>query len=314
MRGKRAEAHTNMQSFLPSTKDFRGKRYKLHKRLGRGANGEVGLYRCSSSQSSPPIVIKANYCGDPAAQRKGEQEARVAQEAARRCAKCSLTGDSILRVPLATEFSAPCSFVVYPYFEKNLSDWLADTLHRTPEQVRYIFQQLVGIVTCLQSKGLVYTDLKPSNFLVSGSNAMPKLTIGDLGGLQEQDKISSVEVSAGRLPKDMREQLDVSQIDRVTSYLLGAMALELLVRPSRGADASHPLDAFFDCLNRTDSDSCVGALLHKLKSSLCPGLSLTSPVVRELVAAALALLGYRSLYMKPKEVANAMKRTRTSAS
>lgn len=301
-----------MSRRLPQSKDFRGKTYSLRRVLGSGANGEVGLYEAAGAD---PIVVKANFCGDPDAESKGLSEEKAAKEASgavglcsplvSRCAKCSLTGDSILRVPLETQYEGDCSFVVYPYFRKNLADWLADTLQRTPGQVVYIFQQLVGIVLCLKNAGYMYTDIKPSNFLVSGPVAAPRLTIGDLGGLQKNSDVKSVEVSAGRVPKSMRNNLNISELDKVTSYLLGGMALELLIRPSRGADAAHPLDSFFDCLSRSDSDSCVGGMLLRLRESLCPGLSLSDPQVRQLAAAALALLGYRGLFMGPEQVSRA---------
>lgn len=302
---------------LPSTKNFSGKAFRFHKLLGRGEDSEVGLY---VADGADPIVIKAQFCNDSSAQIKGESEAKMAQVASKaagvcpaevsRCAGCGLTGDGMIRAPLATEYSAPCSLAIYPYFKKTLADWLADTYHRTPAQVVSLFQQLVGIVTCLGSKGYYYTDLKPSNFLVSGSASSPRLTIGDLGGLDTKT-MKQVVVTPGRLPPQMTANgLDVSKLDQVTSYLLGSMTLEILVRPSRGADASHPVDGFFDCLRRanTDSDSCVGSFLAKLPVSLASGLSMEHPMVRDLVAAALTLLGYQGTFLTAPKVAAVFER------
>lgn len=305
---------TDKAKLLPDTKNFQGKSYSLVKLLGAGNMGEVGLYQAGSGES---IVIKANYCGNPDAQEKGMEEDRKARAAAAavgncsaavsRCAACSLTGDGMIRVPLATEFSAPCSLAIYPYFRKTLADWLADTETRTPDQVTYLFRQLVGIVLCLNSKGYYYTDLKPYNFLVSGPASKPRLTIGDLGGLDTSDTQQLV-ITPERLPASLVQDLDVSKLDEVTAYLLGGMTLELLARPSRGADASHPIDAFFDCLRRADKDSCLGAFLKKLPISLAKGLSLSQPRIRDLVAAALTLLGYRGLFLTASQVANAIER------
>jgi serine/threonine protein kinase len=288
---------------LPSTKVFQGTTYQFRKLLGRGTAGEVGLYQ---ADGTAPIVIKANYCGDRDGETKGAREDQMAKQAAAavgncptsvsRCAACSLTGEGIIRVPLSTEYVAPCSLSIYPYFHKTLADWLADTAERTPAQVVSLFKQLIGIVLCLGSKGYYYTDLKPANFLVSGPMTNPRLTIGDLGGLDTAD-MKQIVVTPGRLPHGTAQSLDVSKLDQVTAYLLGSMALELIVRPSRGSDASHPVDGFFDCLRRTDSDSCVGSLLGKLSTSLVKGLNLSQPRVRDLIAAALTLLGYRGLFL-----------------
>jgi len=299
-------------NLLPSTKDFQGRSYKFRKLLGKGTTGEVGLYE---SEGVDPIVIKANYCGDPAAQTKGVREEQLAKAAAAavgtcdstvsRCAACGLTGDGMIRVPLATEFVAPCSYAIYPYFKKTLADWLADTTDRTEAQVVFLFQQLVGIVLCLKSKGYYYTDLKPSNFLVSGPASRPRLSIGDLGGLDTAE-MQQIVVTPGRLPVELVKDLDVSKLDKVTAVLLGGMALELLARPSRGADASHPVDGFFDCLGSgADRDSCVGSFLKKLPTSLANGLKLSQPRIRDLAAAALTLLGYRGFGLTVDQEARA---------
>lgn len=269
----------------------------------------MGLYTAPDSE---PIVIKAQFCGNEDAKAKGEQEDKMAKAAASaigicpasvsRCAACSLTGDGMIRVPLSTEYQAPCSLAIYPYFQKTLADWLADTEQRTPFQVVSLFQQLVGIVLCLGSKGFYYTDLKPANFLVSGPMNAPRLTIGDLGGL-DTASMKQIVVTPGRLPASMVQQgLDVSQLDQVTAYLLGGMTLELLARPSRGPDASHPVDGFFDCLRHPvkDTDSCVRAFLDRLQTSMAQGLSLKDSMVRNLIAAALTLLGYQNTFLPVK--------------
>lgn len=298
-----------MAAFLPPVKDFKGKTYKLTSILGRGASGEVGLYRCDGQD---PIVVKANYCRDPDAESKGAKEAQMANQAAAavgncdasisRCAACSLTGDSILRAPLSTEYMHPCSFAIYRYEPNTLANWLAANRKRSPEQVVFIFRQLLGIVSCLVAKGFYYTDLKPSNFLVSGSNLRPRLTIGDLGGLDKAD-MKQLVITPERLPRSLRQGLDLSKLDQVSAYLLGVMALELILRPSQKADSAHPLDAFLNCLDREDNDSCIGGFLASLKSFLAPGLSLGNQRVRDLAAVALTLLGYRGLFLNAQSAA-----------
>jgi serine/threonine protein kinase len=298
---------------LPSTKVYGGKTYSFHKLLGKGSAGEVGLY---TSPGADPIVIKAQFCGDKDAEAKGQREAQTAKSAAEavgacptsvsRCAGCSLSGDGMIRMPLATEYQAPCSLAIYPYFQKTLADWLADTETRAPAQVVSLFQQLLGIVLCLGSKGYYYTDLKPANFLVSGPAGAPRLAIGDLGGLDTAD-MKQIVVTPGRLPAGMAQGLDVSQLDQVTAYLLGGMALELLARPSRGPDAAHPVDGFFDCLRRPDkdTDSCVRGFLDRLQTSMARGLDLKDPRVSSLAAAALTLLGYQKNFLPAKSAAAA---------
>jgi serine/threonine protein kinase len=304
----------DMSALLPRKKDFRGKTYVLSKLLGKGTNGAVGLYY---SPAAEPIVIKANFCGDPAAEEKGKNEASKSEAAVSavgacpylvsKCAGCSMTGDSIIRQPLSTEFIPPCSYAIYAYFKMNLADWLANTPIRSTQQVLSLFHQVAGIILCLKAKGFIYSDIKPSNFMVSGPNSKPHLTIGDLGGLDTK-AMKELVVTPGRLPQGILVDMDWQKLDAVTAFLFGGLILQLLVRPSLPGDSRHPLDAYFECLQRADRDGCTGSLLTQLPASLAGGLSMKDKQIAELTALALTLLGYRHLFLPVEKAMNSFEK------
>lgn len=158
-----------------------------------------------------------------------------------------------------------------------------------------IFLQLLGIMLCLKSKGFYYNDVKPSNLLISDNAAGIRLEIGDLGGL---DKVGSshMTITKSRLPPSLVSSLGWDKADVLASLLLGELTLQLLLRAPLPGEA-HPMDDFLACLQNQPLDGCTDVLCGKLRENLADGLSIEEETVRDLMATALILLGYKGMFV-----------------
>jgi serine/threonine protein kinase len=285
---------------LPTDIAFKGVSYAFKKLLGHGGSGSVGLY---GGEKTGYLVLKISYCNDSHALEKSQRENETAAALAsmppclsedifwRRNAP-DLKSSEMLRAPLSTLFMNGCSYALYEYERENLAEWLQSNPHRTPEQVVAIFLQLVSILRCLHRHGYFYNDLKPSNLLVwKDSSGVPRIKIGDLGGLDQQsnDKIT---VTPSRLPPKLLKNVSWQNLDVLTGFLLGELILQLLFRPPVAGE-THPMNDFLKCLHGDDQGRCTERVLSALQSRLAPGLSLQDPQIRDMSALALNFLGYK---------------------
>lgn len=292
----------------PREVNYRGVTYAYKKQLGKGSTGSVSLY---GNESVGYVVLKISYCNDPKGQEEFYRELRAVEllqrSAAAGCSQQSLhwrwstsqaleLPSSFIRMPLSWKAQDGCFYTLLDYYPSNLAQWLQQTPDRSVEQVVGIFLQVASMISCLREHKLYYNDLKPSNLLVKliVGDPVPRIVIGDLGGLDVQGD-TRITVTPSRLPKSLLEHLQWKDLDVVTSFLLGELILQLLLRPPSGAPRSNAMNDFLRCLlEDTPSDSCVErALLPALSTSLAPRLSLSDSRVLNLAALALNLLGYQ---------------------
>ena len=278
---------------LPPSFEHDGVTFRFERTVGRGAEGAVGLYR---SDPGRVLALKASHCGKPAGLAEATEQLQTALELAQ-----TPCGAAALRAPLAYRWAPPCMHAVYDFVPENLEQWLAAHPARTPAVVTSLFRQLLTILDCLRAAGVHYTDLKPDNFLVRREADAPRLVIGDLGGLGRYGA-AAVVVTPRRLPPSLLRATTWENIDVLTSYLVGVLVLELLLRSPAAGDAARPLDELFACLHRAGGDECTAAFLTRLRAALAEGLALEQPETLTLAALALNLTGYRGLFVSLGEV------------
>jgi len=297
-----------MSSTLPPEVSYKGVNYRFSKTLGKGGTGSVGLY---GDAATGQIVLKVSYCNVPDGLRLATEEANNALTVAASgpCASEDVlwrgssdpyTAAMTLRAPLATDFKNGCSFALYEYAPENLAEWLKRHTSRKPEDVVSIFLQVVSILRCLKKRKMYYDDIKPSNLLVWDDGSGPRIKIGDLGGLDKfNDK--SITFTPTRLPPSLRNQLSWDRVDLLTSFLLGELVLQLLLKPPQPGEAN-AMNDFFSCLQASDRDSCISKLLEHLRRNLAGGLSFKNAQIRDLAALALNLLGHKGLYVSADDI------------
>jgi len=296
-----------MASTLPSQVTYNGTTHGYVRTLGKGGTGAVGLY---GDASTGQLVVKVSYCNAPNGRQLAAEEAANAQAVAASgaCAPgdllwhgAAVAARDTLRAPLATDYRNGCAYALYEYAPENLAEWLARHTTRRAADVVSIFLQIVSILRCLKSRQFFYDDLKPSNLLVwEDGTGSPRVKVGDLGGLDRFND-PNITFTPSRLPPALRNQLSWDRIDLLTSFLLGEIILQLLLRP---ATPGHPnaMNDFFTCLQDTDRDACATRLVDHLRRHLAGGLSFRDGQVRDLAALALNLLGYRGLYISADDI------------
>jgi len=290
---------------LPASVSYKGKPYPFKKALGQGGSGSVGLY---GDEKLGYVVLKISYCNDPNGLEKSQKEADTALKIAslppcdkrdvfwRRNSSEPFKSQEMLRAPLSSVFHEGCSFSLYEYLPENLAEWLQHNPRRTPEQVVGIFLQLVSIIKCLRRRGYYYNDLKPSNILLwLEPGGLPRVKIGDLGGIDKEGE-GRITITPSRFPPKMLKNMSWKNLDVLTSFLLGELILQLLLRPPNAGE-THPMNDFLKCLHSDAVDGCVRAVVSALHDRLAPGLSFGDPQIRDLAALALNFMGYKGWYI-----------------
>lgn len=290
--------------YLPHTVTFGNESFKYKSTLGNGSEGAVGMYQAFSGRK---LSVKASQCGITGGRNIGKKELETALQIARQglkckqdlCTSCAYTSSTLLRAPLSYYYKAPCMFSLYEYAPQNLQQWLDTNTNRTPSQVCAFFSQVLTIMLCLGSQGYFYNDLKPDNLLVTSSPEGPKLTIGDLGGIDRKNS-PKITITPSRLPKSLTKPLQWSKIDLIGGFLLGEIGFSLLLRPPQGHDSLHPLDNLLNCIqahgdNASPVDFCMNQFLPLFRNALASGLSLNDNDVRDVAALSLNLMGYKNV-------------------
>lgn len=293
-----------MQRALLPSFTFEGERYVFSKMLGKGGTGAVGLYRRQRDdrQQERQLILKVSECNNPDGLRVSTQEIRRATEAAALigsqcqaslCELCGFDGKSLARLPLAYRWKGQCMYAIYEFFKYDLNQWLKAHPSRTSAVVTSLFRQVAAMILCLRSTGYSYNDLKPENILVSDTDRGPKITIGDLGGIDKWGD-PDITITPLRLPYQNVRNVSWDSVDVLTSFLLGEVIFHLLLKPPH-PDEAHPLDQLFSCLQDTPPDTCLGNISAALESQMAHGLSLKDKRISDLAALAMNLTGYRGL-------------------
>jgi serine/threonine protein kinase len=279
---------------MPPSITLDGEHYKFQRLLGEGGTGTVGLY---NGRGGRDVVMKVAYCNALGGEERASREARHAVDAS--SGRCTLDGqpyNTFIRTPLDSRFLNGCSYSVYEYAPQNLAGWLADNPRRRIKDVTSIFNQIIGMLRCLREKGYFYNDLKPSNLLVwSRGGAPPLVKIGDLGGIDPFND-SQIFITKSRIPPKMLKGLSWLTIEPFTSFILGELLLQLLLKSTKSGQM-HTMDNFLYCLQGDDADVCIEPIISNFSGHLADGLSMEDEHVKRLASLAIALLGYKGLSM-----------------
>jgi serine/threonine protein kinase len=282
---------------LPASLIYQDRTYPFARFLGRGGSGSVGLY---GDEARGLLVLKMSYCGRPDAAALAAREAEAAQAVASGPACGAVPSADLVRAPLATSFREGCAYALYDFVPENLTEWLQRKRKRRPDEVAAIFLQVYNILICLKARGFYYNDLKPSNLLVAETPAGPRVRIGDLGGI-DRDGAASITVTKSRLPPSLVTNLGWDRVGVLGAFLLGELTLQLLLRPPDSGERN-VMNDYLSCLQAQATDACGASLFDSLSSGLAEGLALSDPLVRDLAAFAVLLLGYRGLAASLEEL------------
>src|SRR6266568_4088654 len=196
-------------------------RFRLLRLLGRGGMGEVYLAEDEQLRRQVAIkVIQAEY-PDPDATRLFLREAR---------AIAMFNHPHIL--PLfdfgeATIHGMTLTYMVMPFCQE---DTLTALL--SPQDVGFIVQQAASALQYAHNHQVVHQDVKPSNFLIRGSedaSGPPDLMLADFGVAKSTSSTASVSQSVRGTPAYMApEQWEGTPVSATDQYALAIMAYDLL--------------------------------------------------------------------------------------
>src|SRR6266567_2358061 len=205
-------------------------RFRLLRLLGRGGMGEVYLAEDEQLRRQVAIkVIQAEY-PDPDATRLFLREAR---------AIAMFNHPHIL--PLfdfgeATIHGMTLTYMVMPFCkEDTLAAWMQQRRHTallSPQDVGLIVQQAASALQYAHNHQVVHQDVKPSNFLIRGSedaSGRPDLMLADFGVAKSASATASVSQTVRGTPAYMApEQWEGTPVPATDQYALAMMAYDLL--------------------------------------------------------------------------------------
>src|SRR6266567_3335466 len=210
-------------------------RFRLLRLLGRGGMGEVYLAEDEQLRRQVAIkVIQAEY-PDPDATRLFLREAR---------AIAMFNHPHIL--PLfdfgeATIHGMTLTYMVMPFCkEDTLAAWMQqrrNTALLSPQDVGLIVQQAASALQYAHNHQVVHQDVKPSNFLIRGSedaSGRPDLMLADFGVAKSASATVTMSQSVRGTPAYMApEQWEGTPVPATDQYALAMMAYDLLTgRPA----------------------------------------------------------------------------------
>ena len=205
-------------------------RFRLLRLLGRGGMGEVYLAEDDQLRRQVAIkVIQAEY-PDPDATRLFLREAR---------AIAILNHPHIL--PLfdfgeATIHGLTLTYMVMPFCKDDtLAAWMLQRRNAAPpslQDVGLMVQQAASALQYAHNHQIVHQDVKPSNFLIRGSeeaSGHPDLLLADFGVAKFTSTTASVSQSVRGTPAYMApEQWEGTPVPATDQYALAIMAYDLL--------------------------------------------------------------------------------------
>ena len=205
-------------------------RFRLLRLLGRGGMGEVYLAEDEQLRRQVAIkVIQADYL-DPDATRLFQREAR---------AIAMFNHPHIL--PLfdfgeATLHGTTLTYMVMPFCQEGtLAAWMQqrrNTALRSPQDVGFIVQQAASALQYAHHHQIVHQDVKPSNFLIRGSedaSSLPDLMLADFGVAKSTSATASMSQAVRGTPAYMApEQWEGTPVAATDQYALAIMAYDLL--------------------------------------------------------------------------------------
>ena len=205
-------------------------RFRLLRLLGRGGMGEVYLAEDEQLRRQVAIkVIQAEY-PDPDATRLFLREAR---------AIAMFNHPHIL--PLfdfgeATIQGMTLTYMVMPFCQEDtLAAWMQQRRHTallSPQDVGFIVQQAASALQYAHTHQVVHQDVKPSNFLIRGSeeaSGRPDLMLADFGVAKSASATATMSQAVRGTPAYMApEQWEGTPVAATDQYALAMMAYDLL--------------------------------------------------------------------------------------
>src|SRR6266704_1041633 len=205
-------------------------RFRLLRLLGRGGMGEVYLAEDEQLRRQVAIkVIQAEY-PDPDATRLFLREAR---------AIAMFNHPHIL--PLfdfgeATIHGMTLTYMVMPFCQEDtLAAWMQQRRHTallSPQDVGFIVQQAASALQYAHNHQVVHQDVKPSNFLIRGSeesSCRPDLMLADFGVAKSASATATMSQAVRGTPAYMApEQWEGTPVAATDQYALAMMAYDLL--------------------------------------------------------------------------------------
>src|SRR5260221_3199268 len=205
-------------------------RFRLLRMLGRGGMGEVYLAEDDQLRRQVAIkVIQAEY-PDPDATRLFLREAR---------AIAMFNHPHIL--PLfdfgeATIQGMTLTYMVMPFCQEDtLAAWMQQRRHAallSPHDVGFIVQQAASALQYAHNHQVVHQDVKPSNFLIRGSedaSGRPDLMLADFCVAKSASATATMSQSVRGTPAYMApEQWEGTPVPATDQYALAMMAYDLL--------------------------------------------------------------------------------------
>ncbi len=205
-------------------------RFRLLRLLGRGGMGEVYLAEDDQLRRQVAIkVIQAEY-PDPDATRLFLREAR---------AIAMFNHPHIL--PLfdfgeATIQGMTLTYMVMPFCQEDtLAAWMQQRRQSallSPHDVGFIVQQAASALQYAHNHQVVHQDVKPSNFLIRGSedaSGRPDLMLADFGVAKSASATATMSQSVRGTPAYMApEQWEGTPVPATDQYALAMMAYDLL--------------------------------------------------------------------------------------
>ena len=205
-------------------------RFRLLRLLGRGGMGEVYLAEDDQLRRQVAIkVIQAEY-PDPDATRLFLREAR---------AIAMFNHPHIL--PLfdfgeATIQGMTLTYMVMPFCQEDtLAAWMQQRRQSallSPHDVGFLVQQAASALQYAHNHQVVHQDVKPSNFLIRGSedaSGRPDLMLADFGVAKSASATATMSQSVRGTPAYMApEQWEGTPVPATDQYALAMMAYDLL--------------------------------------------------------------------------------------
>ncbi|XP_068695126.1 uncharacterized protein [Montipora foliosa] len=202
--------------------------YKLHQRLGKGAQGSVFL--AENKQDKKMYVLKKVECNDEVEANKAFKEAVALQELQHANKHPYICGYKEFFVTWDKEEAAMYVCIVMDYYklgdlDKALKQKRAKG-DAIPELVlKKWFGQMVNALAFVHSKSMIHRDLKPSNIFLAEDGS---ISVGDFGvSTIMDDARTRTRTTVGTMNWMAPEVLERPYDERSDVWSLGCIVLEL---------------------------------------------------------------------------------------
>ncbi|KAL9989644.1 hypothetical protein ACROYT_G004211 [Oculina patagonica] len=202
--------------------------YKLHQRLGKGAQGAVFL--AENKQDKINYVLKKVECNDEGEANKAFKEAVALQELQHPNRHPYICGYKEFFVTWDKEESAMFVCIVMDYYKLGDLDKALKQKRKKGESIPEMvlkkwFGQMVNALAFVHSKSMIHRDLKPSNIFLAEDGS---ISVGDFGvSTIMDDARTRTRTTVGTMNWMAPEVLERPYDERSDVWSLGCIVLEL---------------------------------------------------------------------------------------